>query len=187
MRMEQGLDTGPMFLAKELDIRGKNAGQVTEELASLGAEALIEWLDHPTPADPQPDEGVTYASKVDKAETRIDWSQPAAQVERQVRAFAPTPGAWFEANGERVRLLDADIETLSRPPRESGGPAAFAAIEKRDSRFRGNDGLVLDDSLRIQCGEGVIRPKLVQRAGRSVMTTGELLRGFPIPRGTILP
>ena len=165
MRMEEGLDTGPMLLTKELDIRGKNAGQVTEELATLGAKALIEWLDHPTSPEPQPEDGVTYASKVDKAETRIDWRQPAAQVERQVRAFAPAPGAWFEANGERVRLLDAAV----------GSDAS------------GKPGQVLDECLNVACGEGYIRALKVQRAGRSVMTAGELLRGFAIPKGTILP
>jgi methionyl-tRNA formyltransferase len=165
MRMEEGLDTGPMLLAKELDIRGRNAGQVTEELANLGADALLKWLDRPTPPKPQPPDGVTYASKVEKAETRIDWSQPAAQVERQVRAFAPAPGAWFEANGERVRLLDAAV----------GSDAS------------GKPGEVLDDCLNVACGEGYIRALKVQRAGRSVMTAGELLRGFAIPKGTILP
>jgi methionyl-tRNA formyltransferase len=165
MRMEEGLDTGPMLLAKALDISDKNAGQVTEELANLGAEALVEWLYRPTPPRPQPEEGVTYASKVDKAETRIDWSQPAAQVERQVRAFSPAPGAWFEANGERVRLLNSAVG--------------------RDAS--GKPGEVLDDCLTVACGEGYIRALKVQRAGRSVMTAGELLRGFSIPKGAILP
>ena len=165
MRMEEGLDTGPMLLAKALDISGKNAGQVTEELANLGAEALVEWLDRPTPPQPQPDEGVTYAYKVDKAETRIDWSQPAAQVERQVRAFSPAPGAWFEANGERIRLLEAAV----------GSDAS------------GEHGEVLDHCLNVACGTGYIRGLKVQRAGRSVMTAGELLRGFSIPKGAILP
>jgi methionyl-tRNA formyltransferase len=176
MRMEQGLDTGPMLLKRELDIRGKNAGQVTEELAELGAAALIEWLEHPTPPLPQPEEGVTYASKIDKAETRVDWSQPAEQIERQVRAFAPQPGAWFEANGERIKLLEATKADL--PLRSN---------EQRDSRFRGNDGLVLDDALLIACGDGAIRPTLVQRAGRAPMSAEDLLRGFSIPKGTILP
>src|SRR4051794_12040950 len=71
MRMDEGLDTGPMLLKRELDIRGRNAGEVTEELANIGADALVEWLRSPTPPEPQPSEGVTYASKVDKAETRI--------------------------------------------------------------------------------------------------------------------
>src|SRR6185437_12671490 len=76
MRMDEGLDTGPMLLKRELDIRGKSAGQVTEELAKLGAGALVEWLGHPTPPVPQSGEGATYASKIDKTEARIDWTCP---------------------------------------------------------------------------------------------------------------
>jgi methionyl-tRNA formyltransferase len=165
MRMDEGLDTGPMLLKRELSLDRKNSGQVTEELAKLGAEALVEWLDRPTPAQVQPDDGATYAKKVDKAETRIDWTQPAEQVERQVRAFAPFPGAWFEANNERIKLLEAAV----------GGDAS------------GNTGEVLDDCLNVACGVGYIRPLKVQRAGRGPMTPGELLRGFAIAKGTILP
>jgi len=164
MQMDEGLDNGPMLLKRELDIRGKNADQVTQELANLGAEALVEWLNEPTPAEPQPTEGATYASKIDKAETRIDWTQRAVQIERQVRAFDPVPGAWFDANGERIKLLEAAV----------GADAS------------GTPGEVLDDCLNIACGEGYIRPLRVQRAGRGAMTAGELLRGFPIPKGTIL-
>jgi methionyl-tRNA formyltransferase len=164
MRMDEGLDTGPMLLKRELDIRGKTAGQVTEEIAKLGARALVEWLAHPTPPEPQPDDGATYASKVDKAEARIDWGAAAEEVERQVRAFNPLPGAWFEANGERIKLLEAAV----------GEDAS------------GRPGEVLDDSLNVACGSGYVRPLKVQRAGRGVMTAGELLRGFSIPRGTIL-
>lgn len=166
MQMDEGLDTGPMLLKEGLDIRGKNAGQVTEELSKVGAHALVSWLADPTPPEPQSEQGVTYASKIDKAEARIDWAQSAEQIERQTRAFNPVPGAWFEANGERVKLLQAEVE--------------------RDSRLRGNDGLVLDDGLLIQCGEWAIRPTLVQRAGRGAMTPDELLRGFAIPKGTVL-
>ena len=165
MQMDEGLDTGPMLSRQTLDIRGKNAGEVTEELANLGARALIEWLESPTPAEPQPIAGVTYASKVDKTETRIDWSQPAKDIERQVRAFTPSPGAWFEAQGERIKLLEAAIGTDAT----------------------GKPGQVLDDGLNIACEGGYIRPLEVQRAGRSAMSPGELLRGFPIPEGTILP
>jgi methionyl-tRNA formyltransferase len=165
MRMEEGLDTGPMLLTRELDIRGKNAGQVTEELANLGAEALVDWIDNPTLPRSQPAQGVTYASKVDKSETRIDWRHTAEQIERQVRAFAPAPGAWFEANEERIRLLEAAV----------GSDAS------------GKPGGVLDDCLNVACGTGYIRALKVQRAGRSVMSAGELLRGFAIPKGAILP
>jgi len=165
MRMDEGLDTGPMLLKRELDIRGKTAGQVTEEMAKVGAAALLEWLGHPTRPQPQPADGATYAAKVDKAEARIDWSVAAEQVERQVRAFNPVPGAWFEANGERIKLLEATVRED-----ESGRP-----------------GEVLDDSLTVSCGESSIRPLKVQRAGRAPMTPVELLRGFAIPKGTILP
>ena len=94
MRMDEGLDTGPMLLKRELDIRGKNAGQVTEELAKAGAGALLDWLSSPTAPEEQPDAGVTYASKIDKGEARIDWANTATQIERQVRAFNPALGAW---------------------------------------------------------------------------------------------
>ena len=167
MQMEEGLDTGPMLLTRKLMLDRKNAGQVTEEMAKLGAEALIEWLADPAsyPPQPQPDEGVTYAAKVDKAEARIDWRRGASEIERQVRAFAPAPGAWFEANGERIKLLGA------------------IAVEDAS----GEPGEVLDDCLNIAAGEGYIRPLKVQRAGRGAMTAGELLRGFAISKGTVLP
>src|SRR5437762_12495635 len=164
MHMDEGLDTGPMLMRHTLDIRGKNAGQVTEEMAHLGARMLVEWLESPTPPEPQPIAGETYATKIDKAETRIDWSKPAQDIERQVRAFAPSPGAWFEANGERIKLLAAEVTD------ESGKP-----------------GQVLDDQLTIACGDDALRPRNVQRAGRAPMSADELLRGFAIPKGTILP
>ena len=164
MQMDEGLDTGPMLSRVSLDIRGKNAGQVTEEMANLGAQALLDWLDHPSSPEPQPIAGATYANKIDKAEARIDWSENADQVERQVRAFNPVPGAWFDANGERIKLLEAAVSAEA-----SGKP-----------------GEVLDDCLSVACGAGYVRPLKVQRAGRAAMTPGELLRGFPIPKGTIL-
>jgi methionyl-tRNA formyltransferase len=185
MQMDQGLDTGPMLLKRQLPIRGKNAGQVTDELAQLGAEALLQWLDSPQPPVPQPETGATYAAKIHKAEARIDWARPATQVLRQVLAFAPAPGAWFEVNGERIKLLAAEAHPSSRHPRQSGGPPELAE-QKRDSRLRGNDGVVLDDQLLIACGEGILRPLVVQRAGRGPMTPEELLRGFAISPGTIL-
>ena len=163
MKMDEGLDTGPMLHRLTLDIRGKNAGQVTEELAELGAQALLDWLGNPTPPESQPVGGVTYASKIDKTETRIDWRSSAQDIDRQVRAFAPSPGAWFEANGERIKLLQAAAGTDSAKPGE-----------------------VMDDALSIACGSGCIRPLKVQRAGRAAMSPGELLRGFTIPKGTIL-
>jgi methionyl-tRNA formyltransferase len=163
MRMDEGLDTGPMLLKRELSLVGKNAGQVTEEIARLGAEALLAWLADPSRAQPQPDAGVTYAGKVDKAETRIDWSRSAAEIERQVRAFAPAPGAWFEFEGERIKLLAATL-----------------------SDDVGQVGEVVDSKLTVVTGQGSIRPVMVQRAGRGAMAPQDLLRGFPVPAGTIL-
>ena len=163
MRMDEGLDTGPMLLRRELAIHGKNAGQVTDELAKLGAEALLEWFSAPTPPEPQPEAGVTYAAKIAKAEARIDWSRGADEVVRQVLAFAPVPGAWFEAGGERVKLLVAEACDGSGEPGE-----------------------MLDEGFAIACGQGAIRPLLVQRAGRAPMSPQELLRGFAVPVGTIL-
>ena len=166
MQMEAGLDTGPMLLSQEVAVDRKNAAQLTEELAKIGAELIAEYLANLSrhPPVPQPDEGVTYADKIRKEEARIGWNHSAEQIERQVRAFAPTPGAWFEANGERIKLLDASV---------GNDPS-------------GKPGQVLDDCLNIACGEGYIRPLLVQRAGKAPMSPGELLRGFPIPEGTIL-
>lgn len=166
MQMDEGLDTGRMLLTRKLLLERKNAGQVTEELAELSGNALLTWLDDPSTYRPeqQPEEGATYAPKIDKAEARIDWSKTAEEIDRQVRAFAPWPGAWFEANGERIKLLEA--------------------VPGHD--VSGRPGEVLDGRLNIAAGAGYIRPLKVQRAGKSAMTAGELLRGFPIPPGTIL-
>ena len=163
MQMDEGLDTGPMLSRQTLDIREKNAGEVTEEMANLGAQLLIQWLETPTPAEPQPIAGVTYAHKIDKTEARIDWSKPAREIERQILAFAPSPGAWFEANGERIKLLEAQLADGSGKP-----------------------GKVLGDDLTVATGSGAIHPLKVQRAGRAPMSAAELLRGFSIRKGSVL-
>ena len=163
MRMDEGLDTGPMLLKREVSIVGKNSRQVTDEIAKLGAETLLEWLSAPGPGEPQPDDGVTYASKIDKAEARIDWTRSAEVIQRQVLAFAPAPGAWFEANGERIKLLDAEcVDGAGEPGEVVGFPLVIA------------------------CGEDAIHCRTVQRAGKSAMPVEDLLRGFPLPEGTIL-
>jgi methionyl-tRNA formyltransferase len=165
MQMEAGLDTGPMLATVETPISVKNIGQLTDELANLGASRLIEVLADLSAFPPvlQPDDGVLYAPKIDKSESRLDFLTSATQIVRQIRAFAPN--AYFEQAGERVRILEAD--TLNTPA--SARP-----------------GTVLDDALTIACNPGAILPTLVQRAGRGVMTPAELLRGFPIPVGTRL-
>jgi methionyl-tRNA formyltransferase len=166
MQMERGLDTGPMLLARETPIDAKTAGELTRELAGIGAELMRNVLETlgSLKAIPQPDAGVTHAAKIGKAEARLDFSRSAAEVERQVRAFNPMPGAFFEYAGERIKVHAARVE----------GDASAPA------------GTVLDDRLAIACAAGSIVPTLVQRAGRGVMTPDELLRGFPIAPGTLL-
>lgn len=165
MQMEAGLDTGPVRLEGRTPVDGKTAGELTAELSAMGARLMVEVLGDVDryPAMPQPEDGVTYAAKIDKAEARLDFTRTADEVERQVRAFNPAPGAFFEVQGERVRVH-----------------AAAVLAE------RGEIGTVIDDQLTIACGEGAIRPTWVQRAGRGVMTSAELLRGFAIPPGTRL-
>ena len=165
MQMEAGLDTGPILLKRAVEIGEKNAAQLTDDLAQLGAAMIAEVIaDLPLfEPIPQPEEGVTYASKLSKEEARIDWSASAPELIRHAQALAPFPGAWFEARGERIKLLAA-----------------------RSTRGHGKAGEVLDDDLAIACGKGALRPTLLQRAGKGAMSREELLRGFPIPVGTVL-
>jgi methionyl-tRNA formyltransferase len=165
MQMERGLDTGPMLAVLPLDIGRKTAGELSEALAMLGAAALTQILSLLPRVGrvPQDDARATYAPKIEKKEAKLDFAQPAAQVERQVRAFNPAPGAYFEYEGERIKILAADISELN-----------------------GASGTVLDHGLTIACAEGAIVPTLVQRAGRAAMMPAELLRGFVIPAGARL-
>jgi methionyl-tRNA formyltransferase len=145
----------------------------------MGARLIVEVLGdiEAYPPVPQPEDGVTYAAKIDKAETRLDFRRSAVEVERQVRAFHPL--AYFEVAGERVRVLSAQLL-----PGEGRGPDSASQTSSLGPRLRG--GTVIDEHLTIACHESAIRPILVQRAGRGVMATEELLRGFPIPAGTLL-
>lgn len=166
MQMEAGLDTGPVRATTEIEIGSKTTGELTAELAELGAELMVIVLQDMAahPAIAQSGEGITYAAKIDKTETRLDFLQPAEAVERQIRAFNPAPGAWFEYEGERYRILEAQI--IPAQPQTAGE--------------------VLDDQLTIACGTDSIRPTLIQRAGKPAMPTADLLRGKPIAQGTIL-
>ena len=184
MRMAAGLDTGPMLARARVPILDKNAGELTEELAEIGANLMVDVLANlfVLPAEEQDDELATYAAKLAKAELRIDFNKPAKDVLRQVRAFAPAPGAWFELDGERCKILEAQI---IRHPREDGDPEGGVEL---DSRLRGNDevGTVLDNHLTIACSEGAIRPTRLQRAGKPAMDAEEFLRGKPVAVGTVL-
>ena len=172
MQMDPGLDTGPILLQRQVRIAAAaTGGSLHDELAALGAAAIVEaldWLDGVDAAELrprlQPKAGATYARKIDKAEARIDWSRPAEQIERTVRAFDPAPGAFFEADGRRIRVLSAGL-----------------------SEGTGKPGTVLDDSLTVACGAGALRPLRVQRQGKAPMAAADLLRGFAIPAGTVLP
>ncbi|PZU18054.1 MAG: methionyl-tRNA formyltransferase [Citromicrobium sp.] len=165
MQMEAGLDTGPMRHIVTTPVADKTAGALTEELAAMGAAAMVAVLGDLAAYPPvtQDDTLVTHAPKIDKAEARIDWTTDAAAIERQVRAFAPWPGAWFDLSGERIKLLTAELGEGSGPPGE-----------------------VLDDALTIACGRGALRPVTIQRAGKPAMDAAAFLRGRPVPAGTRL-
>ncbi len=165
MQMEKGLDTGPMLKTVRTVVDRKTAGELTAELAALGAGAMLDVLAdlRAHPPQVQDDRLATHAAKIDKAEARLDFTRDAEFVERQIRAFAPAPGAFFEFEGERYRVLAAAVVG-----------------------HEGVAGTVLDDQLTIACGHAAIRPRLIQRAGRPVMETAELLRGRAIAAGTRL-
>ena len=176
MRMEEGLDTGPICLAETVAI-GPNvtAGELHDTLARDGAGLMVRALaalerDSLTET-PQPEDGVSYAAKIEKSEAKIDFSRPAAEVHNHIRGLSPFPGAWFTvaAGGktERVKVLRSEIATDS----QAAGLAPAT---------------VVDDSLTVSCGTGAIRLIELQRAGKRPMGAGELLRGFPLAPGTIL-
>ncbi|WAT18817.1 methionyl-tRNA formyltransferase [Aurantiacibacter sp. MUD11] len=163
MRMELGLDTGPMLLKAATPIADKTTGELHDELAELGASLMVEALAQieTLQAQPQDEALATYAPKIAKAEAKLDFAKPAAVLEREVRAFSPFPGSWFELDGERIKLLRAEIVDASGAP-----------------------GTVLDDRLTIACGEGALRPVKLQRAGKPAMALDEFLRGNEVKVGS---
>ena len=165
MQMELGLDTGPMLATIRTPIEDKTTGELTEELAELGAGLMVQVLreleNHVAVA--QDDDEATHAPKIDKAEARIDWSRSAEELVRHVHGLAPFPGAWFEHEGERIKLLRAELA-------DSSGMA----------------GEVLDDDLSIACGSKALRPTRLQRAGKPAMDLADFLRGNAITKGTQL-
>ncbi|WJY18882.1 methionyl-tRNA formyltransferase [Alteriqipengyuania flavescens] len=165
MQMEAGLDTGPMLATVRTQVDAKTAGELTDELAQLGAQLLVGQLEDLDALRPiaQDDEEATYAAKIDKAEARIDWGADAATVLRQVRAFAPAPGAWFMLGEDRVKLHTAELAEGTGAPGE-----------------------ILDQTMTIACGTGAIRPLRLQKAGKPAMVVGEFLRGNAAGPGTRL-
>ena len=166
MQMEAGLDTGPVLLRESVAIGDDTTtGQLHDTLSQMGAALILRALDDLARLTPQvqPEDGVTYAAKIDKAEARIDWSDPAEVVSRQIRGLSPFPGAWCEIDGARVKLLGAHVVP-----------------------GQGLPGEVLDDTLVIACGAGAIRPTRLQRAGKSAQDIDSFLRGNPVATGTRL-
>jgi methionyl-tRNA formyltransferase len=172
MRMEEGLDTGPICLAERVPIGADTtAGELHDHLARLGASLMVRALAAlergSLVATPQASEGVTYAAKIEKAEARIDFTKTAREVHNLIRALSPFPGAWVEVGPkgtrERVKVLRSQLADGSGPP-----------------------GAVLDETLTIACGDGAVRLVEVQRAGKKPMPVAEFLRGFPLPPGTRL-
>ena len=165
MQMEAGLDTGPMLHKVAVPVERKTTGELFGELGALGAAAMVEVLADLAafPPEPQDDQQAIYAPKIDKAEAKIDWSAPAEVIERLVRGLAPFPGAWFELDGERVKLLLAEVVKGSGTP-----------------------GTLLDEDFTIACGSGAIRPLRLQRAGKPVLERAEFVRGRAVATGTVL-
>jgi len=169
MRMDEGLDTGPILLTGRVPITPETTtGTLHDALAPLGARLAVEALaglaEGRLQPVPQPAWGATYAAKLEPAESRLDWRQPAADLERRVRAFQPWPGAWFEAAGTRIKVLAARVEAVA-------GQAP---------------GTILDDRLTVACGEGALRLERVQREGKGPADTAAFLRGFALPAGTVV-
>ncbi|MBL8631435.1 MAG: methionyl-tRNA formyltransferase [Rhodospirillaceae bacterium] len=166
MQMDVGLDTGDMLLMRNVPITPVTTAQTLhDDLSVVGGELIVEALsklDQLTPQK-QPDAGVTYAAKIDKAEAKIDFNRPAGDVVRHIHGLSPFPGAWLEIKGERLKVLKA-----------------MAASGK------GHPGETLDDAFTVACADGAIQPILVQRAGRGVVPLADFLRGFALPAGTRL-
>lgn len=164
MQMEAGLDTGPVLLRKAIPIGAEEtASDLHDRLSALGADAITEalaQLDTLTP-ETQPDEGVTYAQKIDKAEARVDWSRPAQDVDRLIRGLSPFPGAWTELDGQRIKLLGSRLADGSGIP-----------------------GVALDDTLTIACGNRAVQIIRAQKAGKGAQDAQSFLRGVPVPKGT---
>jgi len=165
MQMDEGLDTGPKLLREPVEItEDMNAGDLHDALSELGGRLIVDALagleDGSVKPTPQIEDGVTYAHKLERGEERIDWSRSAAEVARHVRGFAPWPGAWFEYDGDRIKVLATEVTAGSGKP-----------------------GAVLDDALTVACGTGAIRLLRVQRAGRAAMEAEAYLRGQAVPKG----
>jgi methionyl-tRNA formyltransferase len=170
MQMDEGLDTGPVLLSEAVPIGpGTTTGELHDTLAALGRRLIVEALEGRATdkllPKPQPSEGATYAPKIEPQAGRLDWTRPAAELERLVRGFTPWPGAWFEHGGQRLKVMAAELADRK------------ASVEP---------GTVQDDRLAIACAEGALRILRLQRPGKGPMEAEAFLRGYAIPAGTRL-
>lgn len=172
MQMDAGLDTGDMLLVERQRIAADDTtGSLHDKLARLGGRLVVEALEIAacggfTPK-PQPAEGVTYANKIEKAEAQVDWSQPAAVIERRIRAFDPFPGAASTVNGEAIKLWRSEIDSNNLP--HHAGPGTILSVT--------------GSGVAVACGEGVLRLTQLQRAGGKRLPAADFLRGFPLAAG----
>jgi methionyl-tRNA formyltransferase len=172
MKMDEGLDTGGMAMMERVAIEpDMTAGDLHDRLAAIGGDLMHRALGALERGSlqivPQPDDGVTYAEKIDKTETRIDWGKPAAQVHNHIRGLSPFPGAWFEMPGEK-------------------GPVRIKVLRSTLAAGSGAPGTLLDDNLAVACGDDAIRIVELQRAGKQPMKADEYLRGLPLAAGTVV-
>ncbi|WP_028957181.1 methionyl-tRNA formyltransferase [Sulfitobacter sp. 20_GPM-1509m] len=166
MQMEAGLDTGPVLLREATPIGAtETTAQLHDRLSALGAEAVVRALDQLDDLTPQvqPEDGVTYAHKIDKAEAALDWSRDAVEVDQQIRGLSPFPGAWFDHEGVRIKVLGSRL-----------------------AEGQGAAGEVLDDALTVACGTGAVQLTRLQKAGRGAQDATEFLRGNALPAGSQL-
>ena len=163
MQMEAGLDTGPVLLRKATPIgEAETTQELHDRLSQMGARLIVRALERlpDVVPEPQPETGVTYADKIDKAEARIDWTRPAEEVSRLIRGLSPFPGAWAELSGERIKFLRCrQVEGTGTPGAVLGG-------------------------LTIACGTGAVEVTMAQRQGKRAMPAAEILRGLDLPVGT---
>ncbi len=168
MQMAEGLDTGDVLAEEKCLISEQTtAGSLHDELANIGSALMVETLGNLGNGTLipviQPEEGVTYASKIDKAEAAIDWKRSATELSQHIRGLSPFPGAYFEHDGTRIKVLNAQV-----------------------ANGNGTAGELLDDELTIACGTGALKLTLLQRAGKSPMTTKVFVNGYKIPKGEVL-
>jgi methionyl-tRNA formyltransferase len=164
MQMEAGLDTGPMLRAGAADISAGETGQsLHDKLSEIGASLILDELASPSAPVAQDDAQTTYAPKLSRDDAKLDFTRPAVELERRVRGFFPWPGTFALLDGAVIKIVAAEL-----------------------AEGQGTPGEVLDDRLTLACGQGALRPTRVQRAGKAALATGDFLRGFPVPKGTVL-